>query len=93
MNVHEEIKNLNIPSGLYEFCIEELEMELSCLTHPDMYILTLTPEGESIREYIMEYHHDVDGNLIWSSISRYGYASYNLMYDDETYNVILVNND
>jgi hypothetical protein len=37
MDVHEEIKKLNIPTGLYEFCIEELEMELSCLKHPDMY--------------------------------------------------------
>lgn len=93
MDVHEEIKKLNIPIGLYEFCIEELEMELGCLTHPDMYILTLTPEGESIREYIMEYHHDTNGNLVWTSINRYGYASYNLMYNGETYNVILVNND
>lgn len=93
MNVREEIKKLDVPIGLYEYCIDELKTELDMLTHPDMYILTITAEGESIREYILEYHHDKDGNLTWTAISRYGYASYNINYEGDVYNVILVNND
>lgn len=93
MDVNEEIKKLDIPAGLYEHCIDELKLELDMLYHPDMYILTITPEGESIREYILEYHHNKKGDLVWTSISRYGYASYSITYEGDIYNVILVNND
>jgi hypothetical protein len=93
MDINKEIKKLDIPVGLYEQCIDELCDELDSLTHPDMYILPLTPNGEVIREYISEYHHNKDGDLIWTSISRYGYVSYNMEYEGDVYNVILVNND
>jgi len=57
-----------------------------------MYILPITPEGEEIREYLSTYHF-VDKKCIWNSIHAYGAYEYNITYDDEIFNVILVNND
>jgi hypothetical protein len=93
MNVSERIKNLELPIGIYKYCQDLFKNKLDNLYYPDMYILPLTPEGEEILEYISDYHHDDKGQMVWDSIYRYGAHTVNVKYQDETYNVILVNND
>jgi hypothetical protein len=101
------IKNTNLPSVVQGFLNEyryntdkiktflryQNDVELDNLYYPDLYILPLTIEGEQRREYLYEYHHDPNGNLIHQSIHRYGAYEYNFNYMGEIYLAILVNND
>jgi hypothetical protein len=85
--------NQELPDGIYKYAQEKFKEELSSLYHPDIFILPITPEGEEVREYLMDYHHNEKGQLLWQDIRRYGAGESNITYDGETYNVIIVNND
>lgn len=82
-----------LPPKIDEYANEYFKEELNNLYHPDLYILPLTVEGEEQREYLINYHHDSKGNLMWQSVYRYGAYEYNFTFENETYLAILVNND
>ncbi len=92
IDIFDRLKQVDLPIGIYKYCEEYLSEAMDYLYHPDMYILPLTPEGEDIYDYLSEYQFE-DGNCIWQSIFRYGAYAYNVKYEGEIYNVILVNND
>ncbi len=87
------VYELQLPLGIREYALDRFKEQLDALYHPDLIILPLTIEGELQREYLYDYHHDDNGNLIHQSINRYGAYEYNFKFDDGTYLAILVNND
>ncbi len=82
-----------LPPNIYSYANEYFKEKLETLYCPDLYILPLTTEGEQQREYLINYHHNGKGELIWQSIYRYGAYEYNFIFENDIYLAILVNND
>jgi hypothetical protein len=82
-----------LPKGIYDYAYKKFEVEMLGLYYPYIIILSLTPEDEEEREYLYDYHHDKNGELIHQSIARYGAYEYNFEYDGETYLAIIINQD
>jgi len=92
MNIFEELEILNVPektfvdelpNGIYEYALQEFEMELDSLYYPDLIILPLTPKGELERIRMCDE---------WV-IFKYGAYEYNFEFKGEMYLAILINND
>ena len=83
MDVSQKIKELDLPDGIIKFSYNMFEENLNDLYYPDLYVLPLTQEGEIIREYL--YNDEL--------IGRYGAYEHTIEFENELYNVILVNND
>ena len=82
-----------LPLGIEDYAYELFKYELSLLNYPKLIVLPLTQEGEERREWLINYQHDEDGNLLHQSVFRYGAIEHNFQYNNETYLAILVNND
>jgi len=82
-----------LPIGVEKYASELFKEELDQLYYPDLIVLPLTQEGEQQREWIINYQHDDEGNLIHQSVFRYGAHEHNFEYKGETFLAILVNND
>ena len=82
-----------LPDGIERHAADLFKEKLDQLYHPDLIVLPLTPEGESEREWLVNYHHDSDGKLVHQSILRYGAEECNFEFEGVTYLAILVNND
>ena len=93
MDIETETFQSQLPAGIVEFAYRKFNTELDGLYYPDLYVLPLTPEGETERERLYSYQHDDKGNLIHQSIARYGAYQYNFTFENELYLAILVNND
>jgi len=91
-DIFDRIKQLDLPQGIYKYCDDLLSEQMSNLYYPSMYIFPLTPEGEDLYDYISTYQIE-NGECVWYSIFAYGAYAYNVEYEGEIYNVVLVNND
>tara|TARA_R110001592_G_scaffold152313_1_gene379703 strand:- start:708 stop:974 length:267 start_codon:yes stop_codon:yes gene_type:complete len=82
-----------LPNGIKKYAYDLFKEELDKLYHPELIVLPLTKEGEKEREWLINYQHDDDGNLIHQSISRYGAEEKNFEYKGDIFLAILINND
>jgi hypothetical protein len=82
-----------LPSGIKKYASDFFKEELDKLYHPDLIVLPITKEGEKEREWLINYQHDDDGNLIHQSILRYGAEEKNFEYKGDMFLAILINND
>ena len=92
MDIFARLKQLDLPTNIAGHCFKVFEDELNCLYYPSVYIFPLTPEGEELYDYITHYHFE-NGKMVWESVYRYGAHAYNMEFEGEIYNVVLVNND
>ncbi len=82
-----------LPNGIKKYASDFFKEELDKLYHPELIVLPLTKEGEKEREWLINYQHDDDGNLIHQSIFRYGAEEKNFEYKGDIFLAILINND
>ena len=82
-----------LPHGIKKYAYDFFKEELDKLYHPELIVLPLTKEGEKEREWLINYQHDDDGNLIHQSIFRYGAEEKNFEYKGDMFLAILINND
>ena len=75
-----------------KYAYDMFKHRLDTMYYPDFYVLPLTPEGESYREYLLSEEY-IDKRISKPSILRYGIEEYNFKYKGEMYLAILVNND
>lgn len=71
------------PHVVYKHFLSKFKEEISQLYYGDMYLLSVDEEGEEFLEYLYD---DI-------GIMKYGCKVYTEEFEDELYNVVLVNND
>jgi len=83
----------DLPIGIREYVKELLANDMAGMSFPGLIILPITQEAEEVREYLMSYQYDENGNMINEPITEFGAYDNTVEYQGEKYNAILINND